>query len=86
MCSLKFNERNFIGDMSQDPIYYNAVILNELKEESDRKGDTERSQKLIRLSPVAWTHINFQGIYIFMGNDTSLDLNDITKALFNVNF
>ncbi len=67
-------------------IYYNALILNKLKEESDRMGDSERSQKLIRLSPVAWTHINFQGIYIFMGNDTSLDIKDITKALFNVNF
>jgi TnpA family transposase len=67
-------------------IYYNAVILNELKEESDSRGDVERSQKLIRLSPTAWTHINFQGRYIFLDNLMTSDIINITKSLFTINF
>jgi TnpA family transposase len=65
-------------------IYYNAVILNELKEESDSRGDVERSQKLIRFSPAAWAHINFQGRYIFMDNSFSYDIKNEIKKLFDV--
>jgi hypothetical protein len=63
--------------------------LHELPQQlrlTHRKGDVERSQKLIRLSPAAWTHINFQGIYIFMGHDAPLDITKITNYLFNINF
>jgi TnpA family transposase len=65
-------------------IYYNAVILNELKEESDSRGYVERSHKLIRFSPAGWSHINFQGRYIFMDNSIAYDLKNEIKNLFNV--
>ena len=65
-------------------IYYNAVILNELKEESDSRGDVERSQKLIRFSPAAWAHINFQGRYIFMDNSFLYDIKNEIKNLFDL--
>jgi TnpA family transposase len=65
-------------------IYYNAVILNELKEESDSRGDVERSQKLIRFSPAAWAHINFQGRYIFLDNNTIYDLKSEIKKMFDM--
>ncbi len=65
-------------------IFYNSVILNELKEESDSRGDVERSQKLIRFSPAAWAHVNFQGRYIFMDNASSIDLKNIIKNFFDI--
>ncbi len=65
-------------------LYYNALILNGLKEDSDKKGDTERSQKLIRFSPAAWRHINFRGRYLFLENDTTSYINEAIKNLFNI--
>lgn len=62
-------------------ICYNAIILNGLKEESDQRGDTENSKILIRYSPEAWTHINFQGRYIFLENNEDFDLKTIIKDL-----
>ncbi len=96
----KINGRNFRGTsdiqmatwnecarlLANCVIYYNAVILNEIKEESDSRGDVERSQKLIRFSPAAWSHINFQGRYVFLDNNNTYDLDYIIKSLFNVVF
>ena len=96
----KINGRNFRGTsdiqmatwnecarlLANCVIYYNAVILNELKEESNSRGDVERSQKLIRFSPAAWSHINFQGRYVFLDNNNAYDLNNVIKSLFNVRF
>lgn len=62
-------------------LYYNTLILNGLKEESDRKGDIERSQKLIRFSPTAWRHINFRGRYIFLENYSDFNLLKIIQSL-----
>lgn len=67
-------------------IFYNALILNGLKEESDQKGDYERSKKLIRLSPVAWTHINFQGRYTFLENNKMIDIFEAIKNLSMLEF
>ena len=60
------------------------MILNELKEESDSRGDVERSQKLIRFSPVAWSHINFKGRFFFLDRTMPADIKNITKNLFNI--
>ena len=65
-------------------IYYNSFILNDLKTESDSKGDFKRSQKIIRLSPAAWTHLNFQGRYTFLDNGAHISIDDIVKRLFNI--
>ena len=65
-------------------IYYNSFILNDLKAESDSRGDFERSQKLIRLSPAAWTHLNFQGRYTFLDNSLHLGIDKIAKRLFGM--
>jgi len=66
-------------------IYYNSFILNELKRESDSRGDSARSQKIIRLSPAAWTHLNFQGRYTFLDNITHMDINNTAKSLLSIN-
>ena len=65
-------------------IYYNSFILNELKRESDSRGDSARSQKIIRLSPAAWTHLNFQGRYTFLDNSSPMNINDIVKRMFAI--
>ena len=65
-------------------LYYNAFILNGAKEESDKQGDTERSQKLIRFSPATWGHINFRGRYIFLENNFDFDLLKIVQSLSDI--
>jgi TnpA family transposase len=65
-------------------IYYNSFILNDLKAESDLRGDIERSQKIVRLSPAAWTHLNFQGRYTFLDNSLHLGIDKIAKRLFGM--
>ena len=94
----KANGRNFRGSsdiqmatwnecarlITNSVIFFNAIILNALKEESDKRGDTENSKILVRLSPTAWTHINFQGRYIFLNNNSVFDLKSIIKSLSDV--
>ena len=67
-------------------IYYNALILNALKEDSDQKGNHERSQKLSRLSPVAWTHLNFQGWYIFLSGNKMINFSEVVNNLLGAEF
>ena len=49
-------------------IYYNAFMLNSWVEQCDRNGETEKSMFIKHLSPVAWTHINFQGRFNFLSS------------------
>ena len=46
-------------------IYYNAVLLNGLMEKAKKRGDKKMCDLIKRLSPVAWTHIHFQGKFDF---------------------
>ncbi len=66
-------------------IYYNASILNDLKIESDSRGDLERSKKIVRLSPAAWTHLNFRGRYTFLDNSIGVSVDEVIKKLFKTN-
>jgi len=62
-------------------IYYNAVILSLLYESYEFKNDKKNMRLLIRLSPVAWQHINFLGSYEFCRNTQSIDIEAIIKVL-----
>lgn len=46
-------------------IYYNSYILSILIEEKEKLGDFEEIEKLKKLSPISWQHINFFGKYDF---------------------
>jgi TnpA family transposase len=46
-------------------IYYNAVILSRLLETKLSNVDEPQAQRLARVSPIAWRHVNFQGRYNF---------------------
>lgn len=49
-------------------IYYNASLLSKLYEYCTKNGKTEECKKIIRLSPIAWQHINLIGKYEFLSN------------------
>ena len=49
-------------------IFYNALFLSRIYEYCKNKGMVEECKKIVRLSPVAWVHINFLGKYEFHTN------------------
>ncbi len=55
-------------------LYYNASMLNQWMGHSDRNGEHEKSMFIKRLSPVAWTHVNFQGKYEFLATHEEIDI------------
>lgn len=46
-------------------IYYNSYILSILIEENEKLGKFDEIEKLKKLSPISWQHINFFGKYDF---------------------
>ena len=53
-------------------------------EQSDAKGESEKSRFIKQLSPVAWTHINFQGRYEFLSSHEEIDIDGwLDKILVN---
>lgn len=60
-------------------IHYNAQILSRIKGISEREKKHNNLEALKRISPVAWYHVNFSGIYSFeeTGNNHSFD--DLAK-------
>ncbi len=55
-------------------LYYNATMLNQWMEQCDRRGESEKSAFIKCLSPVAWTHVNFQGRYEFLSSQETIDI------------
>lgn len=55
-------------------LYYNASMLNRWMEKCDSKGENEKSMFIKHLSPVAWTHVNFQGRYEFLSAHETIDI------------
>ena len=55
-------------------LYYNASMLNRWMDECDRNGENEKSKFIKHLSPVAWTHVNFQGRYEFLSSHETIDI------------
>ena len=62
-------------------IYYNASILSLLLENYKNENDRKNIKLIMRLSPVAWRHINLLGIYEFYRNRQVVDIEDIIKSL-----
>jgi TnpA family transposase len=55
-------------------IYYNACLLSELLEDTERTQDAELADRLKRISPVSWRHVNFYGEYTFQEITEAVDL------------
>jgi TnpA family transposase len=60
--------------LANSVLYYNASMLNRWMEQSDRRGESQKSGFIKRLSPVAWTHVNFQGRYEFLSSHGAIDI------------
>jgi TnpA family transposase len=65
-------------------IYYNATILSHLLSYKERTGDVKGTNRLKRISPVAWKHINFCGRYEFSQMSETVDIDAIIHQLAQV--
>lgn len=55
-------------------LYYNATMLNQWMEQCERRREIEKSTFIKCLSPVAWTHVNFQGRYEFLSSQEVIEI------------
>ena len=62
-------------------IAYNATILSHLLAHKERSGDASGATRLIRVSPVAWQHINLYGRYEFRKAPETIDLPALIQEL-----
>ena len=62
-------------------IFYNASLLSGLYEHYKLNKMEDEWLKVIRLSPVAWQHINLIGIYEFYNKKECLNLHDVIEKL-----
>jgi TnpA family transposase len=62
-------------------IYYNTMILSRLLAKKEAAGDTEGTEAIKQVSPIAWQHINLYGRYEFTKRPTPIDLETLVEAL-----
>ena len=62
-------------------ICYNASLLSSLLEGYQLQGNLDMVEKIKRLSPVAWQHINLVGKFEFCTWQKVIDLQELTKLL-----
>jgi TnpA family transposase len=67
--------------LSNCVIYYNACVLSELLEYAEQEKDFELADRIKRISPVSWKHLNFYGEYTFRGIGDIIDLRRIISRL-----
>ena len=56
-------------------------MLNQWIEQCDARGESEKSKYIKHLSPVAWTHVNFQGRYEFLSSHEGIDIDSWLDTL-----
>lgn len=61
-------------------IFYNATLLSNLYQHY-MSADPDIAKEIVRLSPVAWQHINFIGKYEFYNKDKSINIQELAKNL-----
>ena len=66
-------------------IFYNASLLSGLYEYYKKNKMEDEWLKVLRLSPVAWQHINLIGIYEFYNNKECLNLHELIESLLTNN-
>ncbi len=62
-------------------VYYNALILSEVLDELQKRGELAAIEAIKRVSPIAWQHINFYGHYLFDADFSPIDLAAIRQYL-----
>ena len=59
----------------------NACILSELLRYAEGKKDLDLADRIKRISPVSWKHINFYGEYAFRDTGEIVDLDEMIGRL-----
>ncbi|MBF0300083.1 MAG: Tn3 family transposase [Oligoflexia bacterium] len=67
--------------MANCVLYYNSTMLDKLMKQSNYRGETKISEFIKHLSPVAWTHVNFQGKYEFLATNEIIDIDTWLKNI-----
>jgi TnpA family transposase len=62
-------------------VYYNTLILSEVLDELQKRGEVATIEAIKRVSPIAWQHINFYGHYLFDADFSPIDLAAIRRHL-----
>lgn len=55
-------------------LYYNAMMLDKWLARCEHNGEKQKCEFIRGLSPVAWTHVNFHGIYEFLTAAEAIDI------------
>lgn len=64
-------------------IYFNSYILSLLVDKYEKEKNMEQLDDIKHCSPVAWTHINFNGSYTFSFDGEKLDIYELIKDILN---
>ncbi len=62
-------------------VYYNTLILSEVLDELQKRGEIAAIEAIKRVSPIGWQHINFYGHYQFDADFSPIDLAAIRQYL-----
>jgi TnpA family transposase len=62
-------------------IYYNITLLSELMAYQEKIGQVQAADRLKKVSPIAWQHINLHGRYEFSKRPEAIDLQAIIQQL-----
>jgi len=62
-------------------IFYNMTLLSRLWEYRVSIGDHEGAAEILKISPVAWHHINFRGRFKFRSDKAPIDIEAIVREL-----
>ncbi|GAC1523588.1 MAG: hypothetical protein NVS2B16_31870 [Chloroflexota bacterium] len=62
-------------------IFYNATLLSQLLARKEAAGERSAVDRILRVSPVAWQHINFYGRYEFVQRPEPINLAALVDVL-----
>jgi len=62
-------------------IYYNTWLLSQLLEKYVQEGNMEALEKIKKIAPIAWQHINVYGTYKFIVPPSPIDPSDLLRNI-----
>ena len=62
-------------------IYYNTWLLSELLAQKEAEKNIEATQKLKKISPIAWRHVHIHGSYYFLNDRMEIDWQKALKEI-----
>lgn len=62
-------------------IYYNTWLLSQLLEKYKQEENIEALEKIKKIAPIAWQHINVYGTYKFIVPPSSIDSSELLRNI-----